>query len=361
MIRRRRPTREVAFSFDSFLDVVANVVGVILRLIIVAWFGAQSYKGPPVPPPPSPPAATAAVEETADAAPEPRDPLEDELDALRRDAAAARAELLEQAHAADDARRTKARAADELAAAAARREGLEGERVAAQQAAADQAREARTAEASLEEVRARMKRISEEVADLKNAPSGKHSLRCQAPVSRALQTEELFFECREGRVAVVPIGDLLKELDRDRPDLEKQLQTRWQVEGAAGPVDGFRLQYALERPKGVTDGGAVGGAAPLPQGAFSYGTSWVVEPLRDDRGEPEAAALADGSAFRRVVDALDAKQTAVTFWVYPDGFAVYRRLRDFLHDRGVVVAGRPLPRGAPIGATWKGGSASRGQ
>ena len=36
MIRRRRPTREVAFSFDSFLDVVANVVGIILKLIIVA-------------------------------------------------------------------------------------------------------------------------------------------------------------------------------------------------------------------------------------------------------------------------------------------------------------------------------------
>ena len=27
MIRRRRPQREIAFSFDSFLDVVANVVG----------------------------------------------------------------------------------------------------------------------------------------------------------------------------------------------------------------------------------------------------------------------------------------------------------------------------------------------
>src|SRR5207253_4886574 len=43
MIRRRRPTREIAFSFDSFLDVVANVVGIIIRLILVAWVGARSY------------------------------------------------------------------------------------------------------------------------------------------------------------------------------------------------------------------------------------------------------------------------------------------------------------------------------
>ena len=44
MYRRRRPTREIAFSFDSFLDVVANVVGIILRLILVAWVGARSYQ-----------------------------------------------------------------------------------------------------------------------------------------------------------------------------------------------------------------------------------------------------------------------------------------------------------------------------
>ena len=44
MARRRRHPREIAFGFDSFLDVVANVVGIILRLILVAWVGGRSYK-----------------------------------------------------------------------------------------------------------------------------------------------------------------------------------------------------------------------------------------------------------------------------------------------------------------------------
>ena len=44
MLRRRKPKREVAFSFDSFLDVVANVVGIILKLLLVAWAGARTYK-----------------------------------------------------------------------------------------------------------------------------------------------------------------------------------------------------------------------------------------------------------------------------------------------------------------------------
>src|SRR5262245_23232726 len=41
--RRRPPAREPVFSFDSFLDVVANVSGIIIRLILVAWVGARAY------------------------------------------------------------------------------------------------------------------------------------------------------------------------------------------------------------------------------------------------------------------------------------------------------------------------------
>src|SRR5882724_11818435 len=43
MIRRRLPKTRENFSFDSFLDVVANVVGIIIRLILVVWVGARSY------------------------------------------------------------------------------------------------------------------------------------------------------------------------------------------------------------------------------------------------------------------------------------------------------------------------------
>ena len=69
MIRRRRPTREIPFSFDSFLDVVANVVGIILRLILVTWVGARAYTGlHPSPPLPDLPPLEAPV-----ALPEPQD------------------------------------------------------------------------------------------------------------------------------------------------------------------------------------------------------------------------------------------------------------------------------------------------
>src|SRR4051794_34092089 len=91
MIRRRRPNREISFSFDSFLDVVANVVGIILRLILVASVGARSYKGPPLPKIPAPP----ALEGEPQALPEPRDPLTDELEQQRQLLARAQAQMLE--------------------------------------------------------------------------------------------------------------------------------------------------------------------------------------------------------------------------------------------------------------------------
>ena len=100
---------------------------------------------------------------------------------------------------------------------------------------------------------------------------------------------------------------------------------------------------------------------PESTGTFRYGLSdWQVEPILPDRGESAETALANGSEFRQIVDRIDPQQTVVTFWIYPDSFTLFRRLRDFLYERDVVVAGRPLPEGIPI-ASSRRGSVSRGQ
>ena len=101
--------------------------------------------------------------------------------------------------------------------------------------------------------------------------------------------------------------------------------------------------------------------APDSSGNFRYGLSeWQLEPVLPVRGETLEAAMAPGSEFRQIADGIDPRQTAVTFWVYGDSFAVFRQLRDFLYERDIVVAGRPLPKGIPI-ASSRRGSISRGQ
>jgi hypothetical protein len=354
MRRRRRPQREIPFSFDSFLDVVANVVGIILRLILVAWVGARAYHVAPTVPPP----AAAQAERPDEAGPPTSpDPLHDELERQRRELADARQRLLDQLRRWDEAGEKRAAAEKSLEGAEARVRSLRAERETAERAAAETGRGMRTAALSLPEIQGRVQQVNAEIDALKNLPPPKHVLRYQTPVSTPLQTEEVFFECRAGRVAVIDVGAMLEQMHRDREAKAQQLARQWEVESVTDPVGPFRMRYTLEREHSPADGPA---GAPLPDAQFRYDVSWLIEPLRDVRGEPEEDALAPKSEFRRVVDALDSKVTAVTFWVYSDSFPLYRRLRDYLHERDFVVAGRPLLDGMPIGSSRRG-TASRGQ
>src|SRR5438552_3239748 len=97
MYRRRRPTREIAFSFDSFLDMVANVVGVIIRLILVVWVGARSYTGLVTPPPEEPPAAETSADDGSDVVALPTEPpLEEQLRPHQQELARLQQQLLDQ-------------------------------------------------------------------------------------------------------------------------------------------------------------------------------------------------------------------------------------------------------------------------
>src|SRR5438270_8333931 len=91
MIRRRRRAREIPFSFDSFLDIVANVVGIIIRLILVVWVGARSYSSIQ-----HLTAKPTAPVTAGEAASEPTDPLVGELAQHRQELARAQQRLLEQ-------------------------------------------------------------------------------------------------------------------------------------------------------------------------------------------------------------------------------------------------------------------------
>ena len=188
----------------------------------------------------------------------------------------------------------------------------------------------------------------------------KKTLHYRTPVSRPVDSEELLFECSSNRVTFINIAALLHEVRNVSEEKSQLLRTQWQVQDVAGPIGAFRLRYTLERERGLLDAVA-GQAAPGSSGGFRYALSeWQIEPILPVRGETVTAALADGSEFRQIIDGIDPQQTVVTFWVYPDSFELFRRLRDFLYERDVVVAGRPLPEGVPI-ASSRRGTVSRGQ
>jgi hypothetical protein len=353
MLRRRRPTREIEFSFDSFLDLVANVVGIILRLILVAWVAARSYHAV-VP--------TEPVEDTPALAepiplPDPTDPRIGDLEKRRQTLATRADDLKKQLSETKALAGTRTILETELAELMARDSELAKEKEKLDGTAREKADKAKSITLSTEELMERSKKLLAEIDTVRKAPVQKHALRYRTPVSKPLQTEQIMFEIRHGRITLIDTGALLDLAREHLNEKEAALRKTWQVVDTTPAVGAFRLRYVIERERTVMDR-----MSPTPSDTnFRYGLSgWEVVPIVENRGETADVALKPDSQFRRVIDALDNDATAVTMWVYADSFPTYRRLRDYLHERDVVVAGRPLLEGLPIQSS-RDGTRSRGQ
>jgi hypothetical protein len=351
MFRRRRPLKNEAihFSFDSFLDLVTNVVGIIIRLILVTWVGARSYHAT---------MQWLEVEPVA-RAPAPKitdDPLHERIDQSKRDLDEAKTRLLARMKELETIEQNAQHTQIQLAALVSRRGELEAERKLLEGEGAQRGSKVQRASLSVEQVRQRAKKLLDEIKTIETAPSNKKQLKYHAPLSRAVRSEELFFECKSGRVTFIDLPSFMQDYKLSLEEISNELKTAWTVERTTAPVGPYRLRYVVERERSALDAG------PTPtSGSFRYGLSaWEVEPITPERGEALEQAIREKSEFRQLTDALDSNLTVVTFWVYPDSFELFRRLRDHLYERGHDVAGRPLPQGAPIAAS-RNGTASRGQ
>jgi hypothetical protein len=360
MYRRRRRQREIAFSFDSFLDVVANVVGVIIRLILVTWVGARSYHAVMAQPTADKPAQQPRTFAAAPAAlPPVHDALELELTQHRQELEQQQERLLEQLRQCQILETVNTKSNEEVSALTAAQQSVAQQADQLEHAAKDQTNVTQRVQLSLAELESRGKKLSQELLELEKLPPMTKILRYHTPVSRPVHADELHFECRQGRISFIDIDAFLTEVRRSTNDYVDQLRTQWSVTGVTGPIGAFRLRFTVEREQNLLNGDA--GSVPTGQGGFRYGLSgWVAEPIVEIRGETAAAALAANSEFHRLIDNLDPEHAVVTLWVYPDSFALYRQLRDYLHEHNIEVAGRPLPPGTSIASTRQG-SASRGQ
>lgn len=351
MFRRRRPLKNesIQFSFDSFLDLVTNVVGIIIRLILVTWVGARSYH-----------ASMQFLElEPLPALEKPKvvdDPLHARIEQTKSELDDAKTRLLAQLKELEEVEHKAQDANAQLASLVKERSDLENARMSLAATGAARGAQVQQASFTVDDVRKRSRKLLDEIKILEASEAKKKQLKYHAPLSKAVQIEEMFFECKNGRVTYIDLPAFMNEVKSSMDDISRELRTTFRVERTTSSVGAFKLRYAIERERSVTDVGS----SPS-SGGFRYGLSeWIVEPLTPERGETAAQALKEKSEFRQLVDPLDPSLTAVTFWVYPESFELFRKLRDHLYDRGHDVAGRPLTPGASIAAS-RHGTASRGQ
>jgi len=321
---RPRPEDDRSAGQDSFLDVVTNIVGILIILVMV--IGARIRHM--VIEPPAAPVDTAVAAEVATLA-ETVASTESEIDELQTQIE----DVSLEASAAAEARLQLATA---LAAARYELDRRKELADAAKVSAAEHAARRR----SLQE---QLQRCSVEARSLSEAASKTHEvLAYPTPIGRTVNGEEVHFRLAEGRIAYVPLEELFelaKAHTRRHTDALQELSSRIVT---VGPARDFNLDYVVETKVDRARGQIL-----------VRSREWVVRPVGPGVGETVAEALSPTSRFRGVLGGVK-PDTTVTLWCYPDSFEGYRLVRAELHRLGIQTAGRPLPDGAPIGGSTEG-------
>ncbi|WP_339729932.1 hypothetical protein [uncultured Gimesia sp.] len=382
---RRTPQGEVGFGSDSFLDIVANIVGILIILIVIA--GVRMSQAPvsvaesqpvspsqpevidvdleaflpkiePEPPLQEPPALVLSQLEPNQLAPQkpkiiyqhPSPELLSELQKLE-------AELirLDQAM---QSRKTGAQGLLQLKQAVngevqtlvsqitQKSDRLEDE----YQQLLGLVKETKETKQELERVVAQARKVSAPEQQVKQL---KHRL---TPVSQLVTDKEWHFLLSENQVSYVPINELLGDLKDQVMKRGSWLAKYREHHGKVGPIRGYMMNYVVERQAlSAIDQLRNGGT-----GGFRVGvTKWEIDRNEDVGGEGLETALQIQSQFYRALTDIGSGST-LTFWVYPDSFELYRSLQKHAHSLGYQVAGRPLPFGVPIAGS-PAGTRSAGQ
>jgi hypothetical protein len=337
---RRPPLSEQQFGSDSFLDVVANVVGILIILMVLA--GVRAGKAPVKITSESPSDAVAAPPPVLAVPPSAED--QERAEARRRELAALQAQSdeleteLEHLRSAANEQETKLSELQTQEAVHRNRAATLGSNLEGHLA------ELRTNQQQTQElldaaqaVRIRLKKKAAEAAAAEKQPNRVEQLQHHiTPVSRVITENEteLHFRCLGSAVTVVPIDQLV---ERMKAQMERQREVILRLKkysGSVGPVRGWNMNYQIETQQHLG----------LVRASVSQ---FELVPESDLDAERAEVALRPDSIFRNELRKAEPGST-ITFWVYPDSFPLFRKLQAVAHREGFTVAARPLPEGTPI-------------
>lgn len=330
-------------GYDSFLDTVTNIVGILIILVMVVGVRAQHapVKLEAISLPTSSPeiqARRARAEELAR-----RSAV---LLSLRRDVL----ELSATTQAVEAERTAREYERQHLALAVALAKKELDERTAS---LSQEQRHREQLTAAIAELERAIAAQQERLAGISSTTATVQIVNHPTPLAVPADFEEIHFVIRQGKIAYIPLESLLDELMSDARRKLPRLFDVPEITGTVGPIGGFKLEYSIvRRTIGEAEAAGVPGA-----GAYAQLRRWILIP-DGTIGEPAAKALEETSEFRRRVAGYRPDKTTVTIWCYPDGFAEFRRIKDFLQERGYSVAGRPLPEGFPITGSPSGTKSS---
>jgi len=194
--------------------------------------------------------------------------------------------------------------------------------------------ESASLEKQIAELEARMKFLREQQAQNGGPKMIEHKM---TPIVHSVDSREFHFILDRGRVLYVPLDELLKEYQRRSSDIAYSLMKDGRRTDVFGPYDGFRIHTETQLRGG------------------QIGVYWkLLPPDIEEAGEKIEDAVQPISKFHHYLEKLQPGKDTVTFWIYPEGFATFPQIKEDAYRLGFAIASRPLPEGMPIAGSPEG-------
>jgi hypothetical protein len=333
MVRRREQETE-AINADSFLDIVASVVSI---LIILFMMTGVKIKNTPVDLAAglSSAAAKTGVELAGDLAAE-RTMRQEVLKTARQVQEVQSEALLRQQE------------RDMLATAVA---AIQRETLGKKEQLSAKSQQDTELDRAILDARLRLSDLQSQRRTIESAPAAPLAIESYpTPLSHEVEGHEIHFQLRRGRLALIPLDKLIEDFKTDAQSKVSNLRDLPEMTETVGPEGGFRMRYSLER----VDTPPEEALKTRHGGSYVRFKRWTLIPSSDDLGETLDEALRPDSRFHQVLGNPRTKDSTITIWVYPDSFDAFRVLRKELYRTGFPVAGRPLAEGKPIAGSPEG-------
>ena len=392
--RGRGGSGDPDFGSDSFLDIVANLVGILIILIVLAGLRASQAPLQPDEVPgmaesetiiPEPPEPTPVVEELpptplvaeSDPAPLPAperidvpsieapiekplpepppftgvtaDDAAEQLAALQRDVQQAKARL-STVDVATAWEQTKA-LQQKLAEQAARLRTLQTDAAKKAFHAEQDVRLAQQATAEAARLRRRLEDVNRQLKELSESDTPTDPLEIRInPIGQRSTGDEVFFVIEKKKVLRIPVQELFElAAGRERGNTSLILRAETQ-RGVVGPVDGVTFDYEVGMQ--VRPVSSSSSSVSYTNSVVMHGT---MHPSVHAPREAVDVALAEGGLLSRTL-LQTARGSVVRLSVATDSFAYARQVAAYCRDLGFLVSMNTMDPGEEIRVRFGAGS-----
>lgn len=175
------------------------------------------------------------------------------------------------------------------------------------------------------------------------------------PIAREVDEESIHLRLKHGLISVVPLERLIDQVELHVEDFRRRLQLSGEVVDTFGPIDGYRIRMTVSR---VLEANGLGGPRAGQRQRVSYDQFAEIIPVSANLGQDVEAALAPGGTIHQYLQDHRRRSPAVVVWLYTDSFKDFRLLKRTLWEMGYSFATRPLEPGQSIGLSPHGTKAA---